>query len=193
VSTLRQEIIIVKRPGLFLLACLTILPWTTVYGHGSLPDVPPDYPSHKAAGECTDPDRLLQLQQRLTRYNMTRLAIAEVLRKMADKYALQGETRNGLLAFAVNFEDMQRHLPAPDPDSDTFRNFDFRLGLTFTALMVYLNTRDEILTRHFYDDRDNPASDLGIYLASLDASRESYLSSLGTSDRQQGAATVPCP
>lgn len=148
------------------------------FSDSSIPPVPPDYPSHKATSECGTPQELAQLQQSLSRYNVTRLEVAAVLRKMADKYALEGDARDGLLSFAQSFEQMQQHLPAPDPDSDEFRNFDFKLGLSFAALNVFLNTRDEALARHFFDDRKDPDSDLGLYLASLDSSRDSYMSSL---------------
>lgn len=178
--------------GPILAACLSTLPYTGAFSHGGRPEVPAGYPSHKTAGECAGTEQLTLLQQRLSQYNVTRLGIAQVLRKMADKYALQGETKDRLLAFADNFDDMQQHLPDPDPDSDEFRNFDFKLGLAFTALTVFLNTRDESLAKHFYDDRSNPASDLGLYLASLDVSRDNYMSSLSAAGTAGSPGTAPC-
>lgn len=142
------------------------------------PPVPPDYPSHRSTRECGDAQELRQLRESLMRYNLSRVEIAAVLRKMAAKYRLEGDTRTGLLAFASSFEQMRQNLPAPDPDSAEFRNFDFRLGLSFAALTLYLNTRDPSLARHFSRDRGDPGSDLGLYLASLDSSRAGYFSQL---------------
>jgi hypothetical protein len=179
-------------PRLLQAASLSTLLCATAHSHGSLPEVPPGYPSHIPAGNCGTAEQLTQLQQRLSEYNLTRLGIAAVLRKMADKYALEADTRDGLLGFARNFDDMQKNLPAPDPDSDDFRNFDFRLGLALTALTVFLNTQDEALAKHIYDDRGDPTSDLALYLAHLDSDRDSYMASLDKAGTRQDIGGVPC-
>ncbi|MDX2505046.1 MAG: hypothetical protein QNL62_11315 [Gammaproteobacteria bacterium] len=144
-----------------------------------IPEVPKDYPSHKALGKCYTTQQIELIREQLNKYNVTRLEVSEVLRKLADKYKLTGETRNRLLGFAGSFELMKKELPSPDPDSDDFRNFDFKLGLAFTSLTVFLNSNEDT-AQSFYDDRDNKGSELGIYLAELDTSRDVYMSSLQT-------------
>ena len=141
----------------------------------ALPVVPDDYPSHAALGDCD----LTALRERLRDYNQTRLEVAPVLRRMAlGDPSIRGESRDELLKFAASLDEMRQRLPEPDPDSTEFRNFDFRLGLTFTALAVYLNTEDEQLSARFVTDRDDPDSELGRYLARLDLSRQHYIEDL---------------
>ena len=154
------------------------------YGDG-IPQVPEDYPSHKALGKCYTTQQINEIRQQLAEYNVTRVRVSSVLRLMADKYELSDDTRLSLLGFAENFEKMEKNMPDPDPDSDNFRNFDFQLGLSFTALTVFLNTNDET-AEQFTNDRNNSSSDLGVYLAELDNSREIYMSSLKPVSSQQG-------
>ena len=158
---------------------------TSSYGDG-IPQVPKDYPSHKALGKCYPTQQIQTIRQQLAEYNVTRVKVSSVLRLMADKYKLSGDTRQRLVGFAENFEKMEKNMPDPDPDSDHFRNFDFQLGLSFTALTVFLNTNDETAAQ-FTDDRNNSSSDLGVYLAELDNSREIYMSSLKPVSSQQGS------
>ena len=152
-----------------------------------IPAVPEDYPSHKALGNCYTAQQIEQIRQQLTEYNHTRLAVSAVLRTLADKYKLTGEARTKLIGFAQNFEQMEKELPSPDPDSDNFRNFDFKLGLTFTALTVFLNSHVDT-AELFYIDRENKNSELGVYLAELDSSREIYMSSLKPASHSQTGA-----
>jgi len=149
---------------------------TGIYADG-IPPVPKDYPSHKALGNCYTSKQIKEIQQQLAEYNITRVKVSTVLRLMADKYKLSEVSHQKLIGFAESFETMEKEIPDPDPDSDNFRNFDFKLGLAFTALTVFLNTNTETGAK-FYDDRNNANSDLGLYLAKLDNSREIYMSSL---------------
>ena len=149
-----------------------------------IPAVPKDYPSHKALGKCYTSQQNQEIQQQLAEYNITRVEVSTVLRQMADKYKLTSATRLRLVGFAESFETMEKEMPEPNPDSDEFRNFDFKLGLSFTALTVFLNTNDETATP-FNDDRNNSKSDLGVYLAELDNSRETHMSSLKPVSNQQ--------
>jgi hypothetical protein len=175
------------RISFFLTTILYILMAYSISSYGDgLPQVPKDYPSHKALGKCYTTQQINEIQQQLDEYNVTRVRVSSVLRLMADKYKLSEDTRLRLLGFAENFEKMEKNLPDPDPDSDEFRNFDFQLGLSFTALTVFLNTNNETAAQ-FYDDRSNTNSDLGIYLSELDNSREIYMSSLKPVSRQQGS------
>lgn len=160
-------------PIRILLSALLLAAATALADGGA--KVPPDYPSHAGLGDCD----LEALRERLRDYNQTRLDVAPVLRRMAIADAsIRRETRDGLLTFAANLDAMRQRLPDPDPDSTAFRNFDFHLGLTFTALVVYLNTQDEQLSARFVADRDNPDSELGRYLSRLDLSRRHYMDDL---------------
>lgn len=138
------------------------------------PPVPADYPSHSQVGGCNLDDVRVKLQD----YNHRRLDIATVLRHLAEEQSMGTETKKELLGFAANLEEMRTRLPDPDPDSDAFRNFDFHLGLTFTSMALFLNSKDERLTERFVHDRDDPNSELGKYLARLDLSRQQYLDGL---------------
>ena len=124
---------------------------TTVLAHSE--SVPDDYPDHEQATGCTGPGSIEDLQEKLQEYNITRVQVSEVLYSMAHSYKLEGEVREGLVAFAEHFERMSTELPTPDPGSDEFRNFDFQLGLTLTAVTVFLNTRDDSLTQQFQASR----------------------------------------
>ena len=157
---------------------------TNSYADG-IPPVPKDYPSHKALGNCYTTQQIKEIRQQLAEYNVTRVRVSTVLRAMSAKYKLSDDTRNRLLGFAESFEKMEQNMPEPDPDSDYFRNFDFQLGLSFTALTVFLNTNEET-AEQFTNDRNNSSSDLGIYLAELDTSREVYMSSLKPVNSEQG-------
>ena len=145
--------------------------------------VPDDYPSHNQATGCTT-----DLQQKLQAYNVTRVQVGDVLHNMADNYKLEAKVREGLQDFAENLTQMGKELPQPDPDSDEFRNFDFKFGLALTAVTVYLNTRDESLTRQFQSDQHNPDSVLGVYLTELDLTREAYMTGLDASSSRKTSA-----
>ena len=175
------------RISLFLTTSLYILMAysTSSYADG-IPPVPKDYPSHKALGNCYTTQQIKEIRQQLAEYNVTRVKVSTVLRTMSEKYKLSDDTRLRLLGFAESFEKMEKNMPEPDPDSDYFRNFDFQLGLSFTALTVFLNTNEETAAQ-FTDDRNNSNSDLGVYLAELDNSREIYMSSLKPVSSQQGS------
>lgn len=153
---------------------------------GGIPPVPASYPSHQAVGDCLRNS----LRERLQDYNETRLALSVVLRHMAEDPAIQPEARARLIGYAANLETMRDHLPPPDPDSDAFRNFDFQLGITLTAMTLFLNTGDPGLTERFVTDRDDPASELGVYLAELESSRQDYMERLALSKQpgQSGCA-----
>ena len=149
---------------------------TSVLAHRDV--VPDNYPSHKPSSDCTEPVGIAGLQQKLREYNISRIEVGNVLQAMADNYNLEDDVREGLLGFAEHFEQMGKDLPNPDPDSEEFRNFDFKIGLTLTAVMVYLNTRDNSLTEQFHTDQKDPYSILGRYLTELDLSRDAYLAKL---------------
>ena len=142
-----------------------------------MPPPPADYPSHRQVGECNRQ----HLRQQLQEYNEIRLALSDVLRHMAVDPAIQPSARDRLIGYAANLETMRTHLPPPDPDSAEFRNFDFQLGITLTAMTLFLNSEDPGLSRRFVADRDNPNSELGIYLTRLDDSRKHYMDELATS------------
>lgn len=135
-----------------------------------LPSVPKDYPSHSQAGRCYQDS----LSARLQSYNEIRLQLADIVRHLADDPSVSLSARHRLLGYAENLDEMRHHLPPPNPDSSEFRNFDFRLGITLTAMTLFLNSEDEQLTRRFIHDRDDPQSDLGLYLARLEQSRQRY-------------------
>ena len=140
--------------------------------------VPDNYPSHNQTTRCTEPGSTTVLRQKLNEYNVTRVQVSEVLYTMVESYKLNGEVREGLLGFAELFEKMGNELPQPDPDSDEFRSFDFKLGLSLAAVVFYLNTNDESLTQQFQRDQQNPNSALGSYLNDLDRSRGAYMAEL---------------
>ncbi|MDZ7754203.1 MAG: hypothetical protein U5S82_21845 [Gammaproteobacteria bacterium] len=144
------------------------------------PRLPADYPSHRLAGECDKGSWLTRrqsLEQHLDAYNHTRLEVAAMLRQIVAEYDLEAATRQHLLSFAQTFEEMAAAMPAPDPDSNAFRNFDFRLGLSFAAVAAYLND-NEALAARFHADRLEPETTVGRYLARLDLSRDTYEASL---------------
>lgn len=142
-----------------------------------MPPIPDDHPSHLEVGKCNQE----RVRQQLQDYNETRLALSTVLRHMANDPVVEPLTRERLIGYAANLENMHRQLPPPDPDSTEFRNFDFRLGITLTSMTLFLNTEDPGLTQRFVAERDNPHSELGIYLAKLDTSRTQYLDGLAAS------------
>lgn len=142
-----------------------------------MPPIPADYPSHLQVGECNRQHLSRQLQD----YNETRLALSVVLRNMAVDPAIQPHARELLIGYAANLENMRAHLPPPDPDSNEFRNFDFQLGITLTAMTLFLNSEDPGLAERFVADRDNPDSELGLYLVKLDNSRTHYMDELAAS------------
>jgi hypothetical protein len=172
----------------FVVITLCSVMHTTVLAH--MDSVPDDYPSHEQATDCTGPGSIEDLQKRLQEYNISRVQVSEVLYSMADSYKLEGEVREGLVGFAEHFKKMGTELPAPDPGSDEFRNFDFEFGLSLTAVTVYLNTRDESLTEQFQADQKNPDSELGTYLATLDVSRDAYLA--GVENLEDTEKTTAC-
>jgi hypothetical protein len=140
----------------------------------AIPPVPADYPSHKMAGNCNQK----VLGDRLQHYNETRLQVADVIRHLAQEPKTAEPAKVRLLSYADNFDDMRKRMPAPNPDSPEFQNFDFQLGFALTSMVLFLNTEDEHLAERFFRDRDNPDSELGIYLARLDESRKRYMDHL---------------
>ncbi len=144
------------------------------------PRLPADYPSHQLAGECDKDSWLAKrhaLEQDLDSYNRARLEVAGMLRQIVSEYDLATTTGEQLLNFAHNFEEMAAAMPEPDPDSDEFRNFDFRVGLSFAAVAAYLNDNDALAAR-FHADRLDPETTVGRYLTRLDVSRNTYQESL---------------
>ena len=154
-------------------ACLLALAAVNGQADGR-PDAPENYPSHKGVRTCNQE----ALSQHLQHYNETRLDLAEVLRHLADERPISTKVRNQLLGYADNLDGMRRQLPPPNPDSNEFQNFDFQLGITLTSMTLFLNTEDEQLAERFARDRDNPGSELGIYLARLEGSRKQYMDGL---------------
>lgn len=144
-----------------------------------MPDIPSDYPSHRQIGECN----MNRVRQQLSAYNEDRLALSIIIRHLAEDQGINAEARERLLGFASSLDTMRSHLPDPNPDSDEFRNFDFRLGMTLTSMLIFINTSDPILTTRFTEARDNPASELGVYLTKLDASRTTYLDGLAAANK----------
>ena len=143
-------------------------------------DVPADYPSHHAVGGCHQ-QHLSEMQRelgvRLDDYNHVRLDVAQMLRDVVRDYHLTGDERTRLLGFADNFDSMAAHLPAPDPDSSEFRNFDFQVGISFASVAVHLN-ENQALADRFRADQREPSSAVGRYMARLNASKEAYFSTL---------------
>ena len=151
--------------------------------------VPDDYPSHRMIGECS----LQSVRKMLQDYDVTRLEVSTVLRHLADEQPMSATARSRLLGFAANLEAMRARLPEPDPDSAAYRNFDFRLGLTFTSIALFLNDEDESLVQRFFADRDDPDSELGKYLVRLDLSRQQYLDGLRVAKATKCAGSAPPP
>lgn len=112
--------------------------------------------------------------QMLGAYNQTRLDLSKVLQHMADTQPMAADTRVLLTGYIDNLEQKRQQMPEPDPESDAFKNFDFSLGLTLTSVTLFLHSRDEQLKQRFLNDRDNPNSQLGQYLMTLNKSREAY-------------------
>jgi hypothetical protein len=167
---------------------LCLVASTAVLAHKNA--VPDDYPDHTQHSDgCTQPVNIVDLQTKLQDYNVARVQVADVLYSMADSYTLNAEVSERLLGFAALFEKLGTELPPPDPGSDAFRNFDFKLGLSLTAVTVYLSTEDESLTRQFKADQNNPDSKLGTYLTRLDRSRETYTSGLESYNRLNKTGT----
>lgn len=163
-----------RRIALLGAACLFTISTTGVLAGEMMPPVPDDYPSHLKVGDCNQDS----LQQHLQHYNETRLDLAEVLRHFASDYETGEKARAKLGGYATHLDEMRQRLPPPDPDSHEFQNFDFRLGMALTSMMLFLNTEDEHLTQRFVSDRDNPDSELGIYLTRLEDSRTQYTDKL---------------
>ncbi len=153
------------------LACLGYCLSTSADG---MPSIPSDYPSHSAVGGC----KMTRVRQQLNSYNQERLALSVILRHLAEDPAVSAKARARLLEYAESLDTMRLHLPEPDPDSDAFRNFDFRLGMTLTSMLVFINTEDPVLAQRFAAERDNPHSELGLYIAGLDVRRNAYLDGL---------------
>jgi hypothetical protein len=82
--------------------------------------------------------------------------------------------------------------PEPDPDSYAFRNFDFRVGLSFAAVAAYLNDNDALAAR-FHADRLDPETTVGRYLARLDVSRKTYEKSLKRARLESTEGDHTCP
>ena len=137
-----------------------------------------DYPDNNNYG-CTQPgSNIANLQKSLQDYNVARVQVSDVLYSMADSYNLNAEVNEQLRGFADTFKKLSMELPQPDPNTTAFRNFDFKLGISLTAVTFFLNSGDESLTRQFKADQNNPESNLGTYLIKLDHSRENYTNQL---------------
>lgn len=155
-------------------------------------DGPPIFESSpNKFNDCYSSTQQEQVKEDLTTYNIKRTEVANVLRTMSDKYQLTDESRKKLLNFAATFDRLGSNLPEPDPYSNEFQNFDFTIGLSLTALTFFLNTNKDI-TESFSLDRENAESELGLYLADLDKSREKYLSSLKKVKVQPVENTLSC-
>lgn len=165
------------------LVSTAVVVWLGISSIAAAHKLPAAHDSHAGSllhAGCTDATSVHQLSENLNRYNQTRVGVSEVLRTLADDYHLEGPVRERMLGFAANFANMGQHLPPPDPDSSDFHNFDFQVGLAFTALTVFLHTNNDELAQHFYTDRDNPDSELAHYLKDLDQRRETYMANLAT-------------
>jgi hypothetical protein len=113
------------------------------------------------------------MEEALDAYNHSRVGIGAMLRKVATEFDLEGEERSQVLAFATTFDQLAGQVPEPDPASEAFRNFDYRVGMSFAAVAVYLNAHDA-LSEQFHRGRKDPESTVGRYLAGLDARRQAY-------------------
>jgi hypothetical protein len=113
------------------------------------------------------------MEEALDAYNHSRVAIGAMLRELSTEFDLEGEEQRQVLAFATTFDELARQVPDPRPDSEAFRNFDYRVGMSFAAVAVYLNAHDA-LSAQFHRSRKDPESTVGRYLAGLDARRQAY-------------------
>jgi len=151
-----------------LLACVLVS--TAGWADGPEMHRKPHLSAEQLAASC-DKD---SLYSHLHEYNLVRLQLAEVLRFLADDQPMDEKTRTQLIAYAGNLDEMKTRLPNPDPSSTEFANFDFHLGLTLTAMTVFLHTSEDSLRQRFESDRDDASSRLGTYLARLDKHRAAY-------------------
>lgn len=113
------------------------------------------------------------MEEALDAYNHSRVAIGAMLRKVATEFDLEGEEQRQVLAFATTFDQLAQQVPDPDPASEAFLSFDYRVGMSFAAVAVYLNAH-EALSEQFHRSRKDPESTVGTYLAGLDARRQAY-------------------
>ena len=118
-----------------------------------------------------------KMQQQLKAYNEARFKMTDVLRAMVVDYSLEGYSKKRILSYAEHFEDMSNNIPNFDPDTAEYKNFDFRLGMSFASTVIFLNSTKDV-EKHFQADQKNPESNISKYVVEMDKEEVSYSSLL---------------
>ena len=114
-----------------------------------------------------------KLQHQLEAYNVARFKMSDVLRAMVVDYSLQGYSKKRLLSYAEHFEDMRNSIPNFNPNTAEYKNFDFRLGMSFASTVIFLNSTADVLEK-FQADQKNPESNINKYIVEIDKEEGKY-------------------
>jgi lipoprotein NlpI len=128
-----------------------------------------------------------KMQQQLKAYNDARFKMSDVLRAMVIDYSLQGYSKKRILSYAKHFEEMSNSIPNLDPDTAEYKNFDFRLGMSFASTVIFLNSTDDVL-KYFQSDQKNPKSNISKYVIEMDMEGEAYTSLLNELRKKDAAS-----
>ena len=128
-----------------------------------------------------------RMQQQLKAYNTARFKMSDVLRAMVVDYSLQGYSRKRILSYAEHFEEMSKNIPSLDPDTAEYKNFDFRLGMSFASTVIFLNSTEDVL-KDFQADQKNPNSKISKYVIKMDLEAEAYTSLLNELRKKDAAS-----
>ena len=118
-----------------------------------------------------------KMQQQLHVYNEARFKMSDVLRAMVVDYSLQGYSRKRILGYAEHFQEMSENIPNLDPNTAEYKNFDFRLGMSFASTVIFLNSTKDV-EKHFQADQKNPESNISKYVVEMDKEEVTYSSLL---------------
>ena len=113
----------------------------------------------------------------LKAYNDIRYQMADVLCAMVDDYSLKGYSKKRVLGYASHFDDLSKNVPNLDPESATFQNFDFRIGMSFASTAIFLNSTPDV-SEHFKADQKGPNSDITKFVKKLDKESDAYFALL---------------
>ena len=149
--------------------------------------MPGQTPSIKDIGKCikkTSTSKTVdtkslrkKMQDQLEAYNNIRFQMADVLRTMVNDYSLKGYIKERILGYATHFDDMSKSVPNLDPESAPFKNFDFRLGMSFASTAIFLNSTPDV-SELFKADQKDPNSPINQFAKKLDKESDAYFALL---------------